>query len=146
MTRSKINSKKILKKKWKFLFFTIASGILFIILPTLIINYYTHAAPYRPPPPPPPIPPPEESPPRDFPEFIATPTPCIPNWCFVKQTSCCFDPICVFLSETDKVKNNRCPNPKPEEAQFMGSKKPANLNEENPNVLFSILNLFFKKR
>ncbi len=150
-SKQSINNLKLLKSRWRFLLVTIASGILFIVLPTMVINYYSKAAPYRPPPPPAPkddpLPPPDDQEPRKdepkFPEFIATPTPCLPNWCFVKQTECCFDPICVFLSETDKMKNNRCPKPKAEEGQYLGSKKPANLEEENPNIFYSIYNLFF---
>ncbi len=173
--KSKINTVKLLKSRWKFLLVTISSGFLFIILPTLIITYYSNAAPYKPPPPPPPapppveepkkkeepIPPPEEEeekierpgevnetnpPPPPPPTEIPTPTPCLPNWCFVKQTECCFDPICIFLSETDKAKNNRCPKPPPSDVQYLGSKKPANLEEENPNIIYSIFNLIFSPK
>ena len=156
LKRTKINHLKLLKSRWRFLLVTIASGFLFIILPTMIVTYYSHAAPYRPPPPPSTSEPPESSSPEEdkqprednptFPEFIATPTPCLPNWCFIKQTECCFDPVCVFLSETDKAKNNRCPKPKPEEGQFLGSKKPDNLDAENPNFIYSIFNLFFSPK
>lgn len=105
------------------------------IITVIIFTPKTSAARYRPPPPPPPpadepIPPPEEkdNPPENDgppPTAVPTPTPCIPNWCFIQQTSCCFDPICVFLSSTTHGDINRCPRPKPEEGKYLGLTKVA---------------------
>lgn len=38
---------------------------------------------------------------------IPTPTPCIPDWCFIKQSDCCFDPICLVMGKI-KEPDNRC--------------------------------------
>lgn len=67
-----------------------------------------HEEPLPPPPEPDEPPPPQENGPPPPPPPPPTPTPCIPNWCFVQQTICCFDPICIFLGETTKGSKNRC--------------------------------------
>lgn len=100
--------------------------IVILILSTHIVRTVS-AAPYRysePPPPPAekpkdePIPPPEPpepdnrppgEPPKETPvPPTPTPTPCIPNFCFFQQTTCCFNTLCVFQGETEKGGNSRC--------------------------------------
>ncbi len=102
--------------------------IIILILSARIIQTVS-AAPYHPPPPPPPPPaekpkdepiPPPEPPEPDIrppdnqptepppPPPTPTPTPCIPNFCFFQQTTCCFDSLCVFHGETEKSGNSRC--------------------------------------
>lgn len=78
-----------------------------ITLVPLLFSKVTYGAPYRPPTEPP-IPPPEEQN-KKYPIFVASPTPCITNWCFIKHTECCFDALCVFHGETEKGGNSRCP-------------------------------------
>lgn len=79
----------------------------------------------QPPPPPPPTP---------------TPTPCIPNWCFVQQTICCFDPMCIFLGQTnapDTGVKNRC-NTSPTNLNFLSRSPSQSLS------IFSRIILFLK--
>lgn len=112
--------------RWKSLLILLSSGIITIGLPLVILFQITNAAAYRPPQPPAPHddgpPPPEEdhNPPEDKgppPTKAPTPTPCIPNWCFIEQSECCFDPICVMFSDKDAAK--RCPKPKKEDLKFL---------------------------
>lgn len=88
--------------------------IVMLVLLTILVVQPAFSAPYRPPPPGPndaPIPPPADIGPGDtskkYPLF-PSPTPCIPNFCSFKQTTCCFSPLCVFHGETDKGGNSRC--------------------------------------
>jgi hypothetical protein len=41
-----------------------------------------------------------------------TPTPCQPYWCFIKQSECCFDPICMTLGTIANTPNKRCDIPR----------------------------------
>lgn len=39
---------------------------------------------------------------------IPVPTMCVPNWCFIKNSPCCFDPMCVFLGKRGIDRGDRC--------------------------------------
>lgn len=52
--------------------------------------------------------------PKDHPPGAQTsnttpiPTMCVPNWCFIKNSPCCFDPMCIFLGKIGVDGGERC--------------------------------------
>lgn len=133
--------------KWKSLLILLSTGIITIGLPLVIFFQIINAAAFRPHQPPAPkddpIPPPEEenNPPEDKgppPTPMPTPTPCIPNWCFIEQSECCFDPICVMFSDRDAP--NRCPKPKKEDLKFLDPNQ-----EESKNLIQTVLDFVRRK-
>lgn len=131
---------KSVRFKWRSLIIIIFMGFFTIIIPYSVMSAFnTWAAPYRPPPPPPPIPPPEEDKPPEYPEFKAIPTPCIPNWCFIEATECCFDPVCVMFS--DKNAPARCPKPNKDQLSFMNPNASQGLTNKK-SILESIIDFF----
>lgn len=131
--------------------------IIFITFITVIVGALTarpsQAHKYEPPPPvdnPPPVdvpipPPPGDESPDQPPDSSITsvpttpvPTPCIPNWCFRGQTECCFDPICIFLGETNKGKNDRCNTSPAANLQFLSRSPSKTLS------FFGKMTLFFQ--
>lgn len=43
-----------------------------------------------------------------LPTLTPLPTLCIPNWCFVQKSQCCFDPICIVMGSVTNDPTARC--------------------------------------